>query len=210
MKKLARKALEGAAALAALLVSYNLCRVVNYFSKAVYSRCVQRVFAEIGEGAYVEFPAVINGGQYMRVGRNFHASARIRLEACAKFGGEVFTPSVTIGDNVDFNYDCHVGCMNKITIGDNVLFAGKVLIMDHSHGRVTAEDMALPPSSRKLVSKGPIVIGNNVWVGEGAAILAGVTIGESAIIGANAVVTKDVPPFSVAAGNPARIIKTLK
>lgn len=167
-------------------------------------------FGEIGKGAYIEFPAVINGGKYMRVGRNFHASARIRLEACAKFGGEVFTPSVTIGDNVDFNYDCHVGCMNKIIIGDNVLIAGKVVIMDHSHGQVTAEDMALPPSSRKLGSKGPIVIGNNVWIGEGAAILANVTIGEGAIIGANAVVTKDVPAFSVAAGNPARIIKSLR
>lgn len=210
MKKLVRGILDGGAALAALLVSYNLSKGVNYFFKAVYSNCVRRVFSKIGPGAHIEFPAVINGGAHMTVGAKFHASARLRLEACAKFGGQTFSPSVTIGDNVDFNYDCHIGCINKIVIGDNVLAASKVLIMDHSHGEITAADMALPPSARKLVSKGPIVIGKNVWIGEGAAILAGVTIGESSIIGANAVVTRDVPPFSVAAGNPARVIKTLK
>lgn len=58
-----------------------------------------------------------------------------------------------------------------------------------------------------IYSKGAIVIGDNVWIGEKAAILAGVTIGEGAIIGANAVVTKNIPPYSIAAGIPARIIK---
>lgn len=63
------------------------------------------------------------------------------------------------------------------------------------------------PNVRPLYSKGPIVIGNNVWIGEKVAVLGGVKIGDGAIIGANAVVTHDVPPYSIAVGCPAKIIK---
>ena len=62
---------------------------------------------------------------------------------------------------------------------------------------------------RELVSKGPIVIGDNVWIGDKVTILSGVTIGSHAVIAANAVVTKDVPAYSVVAGNPGKIMKTV-
>ena len=65
------------------------------------------------------------------------------------------------------------------------------------------------PSLRKLYSKGPVIIEDNVWIGEGVAILPNVIIGENSIIGANAVVTKDIPRNSVVGGNPAKIIRTL-
>ena len=68
----------------------------------------------------------------------------------------------------------------------------------------------LPPVSRPLVSKGKVVIGENVWIGDKATILPGVSIGDGSVIGANAVVTKDVPPYSVVVGNPARIINKVK
>lgn len=64
-----------------------------------------------------------------------------------------------------------------------------------------------PPISRKLHSKGPIAIGDNVWIGDKATILSGVTIGDGAVVAANAVVTRDVPAYSVVAGNPARVVK---
>ena len=65
----------------------------------------------------------------------------------------------------------------------------------------------LSPTKRPITSKGPVVIGNNVWIGDKATILPGVTIGDGAVVAANAVVTKDVPSYSVVGGNPARIIK---
>ena len=60
---------------------------------------------------------------------------------------------------------------------------------------------------RSVMSKGPVIIGNDVWIGDKATILPGVTIGDGAVIAANAVVTKDVPAYSVVAGNPAKIVK---
>lgn len=59
------------------------------------------------------------------------------------------------------------------------------------------------------MSKGPVIIGQNVWVGDKATILPGVTIGDGAVIGANSVVTKDVPPYSIVGGNPAKVLKQL-
>lgn len=70
--------------------------------------------------------------------------------------------------------------------------------------------MALPVSKRPIVTKGPVIINKNVWVGDKASILSGVTIGEGSIVAANAVVTKDVPAYSVVAGNPAKVIKNLR
>ena len=89
------------------------------------------------------------------------------------------------------------------------MFASRIFITDHDHGDTKFESLDIPPKYRPLKSKGPVVIKKNVWVGEGAAILSGVTIGQNSIICTNAVVTKDVPPNSVVGGIPAKIIKTI-
>jgi acetyltransferase-like isoleucine patch superfamily enzyme len=69
--------------------------------------------------------------------------------------------------------------------------------------------MGMPVDERLLVSKGAVVIGNNVWIGNNACIMPGVSIGDGAIIGANSVVTHDIPAYSVAGGIPAKVIKQL-
>jgi len=96
-----------------------------------------------------------------------------------------------------------------VEIGNNVLIASKVYIADHSHGDTSLAHLSLPPVCRPLFSKGKVIIEDDVWIGEGAAILPGVVIGRGAIIGTNAVVTKDVDPYTVVGGVPARIIKKL-
>ena len=90
-----------------------------------------------------------------------------------------------------------------------VPIASKVFISDHFYGMIEAQSLSKPPVMRDLFSKGPVHIGKRVWIGEGVCIMPGVTIGENSIIGANSVVTKDVPANTVAAGNPAVIIKNL-
>lgn len=210
MRKIIYKAIDLTAYFISFFVSYKLCRLINYFFKKVYSHCATRVFREIGQGSYIEYPAVINGGKYISIGNNFHGCARIKLDAFDRYGHDFFHPQLIIGNNVNVLYDCHIGCVNKIVIGNNVLIASKVLIMDHSHGETTKADMALAPALRRIVSKGPIFIEDNVWIGESAAILANVRIGHNSIIGANSIVTKDVPPYCVAVGNPAKIFKQVQ
>lgn len=123
-------------------------------------------------------------------------------------GRESFQPHVTIGSNCNFGDYLHLTCINKIEIGDGVLTGRWVTISDNAHGKTELGLMKIAPDQRSLFSKGPVKIGNNVWIGDKATILAGVTIGDGAIIAANAVVTKDIPPYSVAGGNPAKILKT--
>ena len=84
-----------------------------------------------------------------------------------------------------------------------------VLITDNAHGFTSLEQLRIAPLARPIIAKGKVIIGNNVWIGDKATVLPGVSIGDGAIIGANSVVTKDVPAFSVVAGNPAKIIKKL-
>ena len=116
--------------------------------------------------------------------------------------------TITIGDNCNFGAFNHITSINRIVIGDNCLTGKWVTISDNNHGGSGFSDLKLPPILRKVCSKGPVIIGRDVWIGEKATILGGVNIGDGAVIGANAVVTKDVPPYCVVGGNPARIIKT--
>lgn len=165
-------------------------------------------FAARGKRPYLGKDCLIVGPQYVHVGDHFVAMDRTRIEALDRNRESVFSPIIRIGSNVNIQYDCHIAAVNRVEIGDNVLIGSKVYIADHSHGASTLDDMMLPPEMRKVISKGPVVIEENVWIGEGAAVLPNVRIGKNSIVGANAVVTKDVPPFSVVVGVPARVIKS--
>jgi acetyltransferase-like isoleucine patch superfamily enzyme len=168
-----------------------------------------REFKGIGENVYLPNECIIKNPKYISIGDNFSSLNNLRIEAWDSYAGQDFSPEIIIGNNVIINTDCHIGCINRIVIGDNVLFASKVYISDHSHGEISAEALLIPPVQRKLFSKGPVIIGDNVWIGENVAILPGITIGANAIVGANAVVTRDVPANAVVGGNPARLIKQL-
>lgn len=116
-------------------------------------------------------------------------------------------PELTIGSHCWFGAYCHITCTNKVTIGDNLLTGKWVTITDSSHGATDYDSLKVAPACRPIVSKGPVTIGNNVWIGDKATILPGVTIGDGAVIAANTVVTKDVPAYCVVAGNPGRVVK---
>jgi acetyltransferase-like isoleucine patch superfamily enzyme len=176
----------------------------------LYSMLFLREFKAVGEDFLISYPLYLQGGKHIAIGNGFSCQNRLHLHAFEEFLGDKFTPKITIGNNVSIQHDCHIGAINKITIGNNVLIASKVYISDHFHGEITKEALLLAPSLRKLYSKGPVIIEDNVWLGEGVVVLPGVTIGENSIIGANAVVTRSIPRDSVAAGNPARIVREIK
>jgi len=173
-----------------------------------YSIWKSSEFKESGN-LYVQYPLYLHGGKYIKIGNNIGFDQRLRLEAFDEFLDDKFTPEIIIGNNFSAQKDCHIGAINKIIIGDNVLLASKVYISDHSHGEITKEALMIPPAQRKLFSKGPVIIENNVWLGEGVVVLPNVIIGENSIVGANSVITKSIPKNSVVAGNPARIIREL-
>lgn len=121
---------------------------------------------------------------------------------------------VEIGERVFINTNCVILDNCKITIGNDVLIAPNVQILTASHPVKASERMVYPyadePERMNFVNlAAPITIGNGCWIGAGAIILPGVTIGDRAVIGAGAVVTKNVPADSLAAGNPARVIKEI-
>lgn len=135
---------------------------------------------------------------------------RVQMETFEKHNGFDFSPQIIVGNNVSINFDVHIAAINEIIIEDNVLIASKVFITDHFHGNNLRESNALPPSERKLYSKGPVHIEKNVWIGEGACIMPNVTVGMNSIIGANSVVTRDIPPNCVVGGCPAKVLKRLE
>lgn len=122
----------------------------------------------------------------------------------SKFG------SIEIGDDCQIGEYNHITSINHIKIGNGLLTGRYVLISDNSHGLMDGSDLDEMPDRRELSSKGKIIIGNNVWIGDKATILGNVRIGDSVIIAANAVVTKDVPSYAVVAGVPAKIINVMK
>jgi acetyltransferase-like isoleucine patch superfamily enzyme len=110
--------------------------------------------------------------------------------------GDVF-----IGNNVGVGLSNVI--IGPVKLGNYVMLAQNIVISGLNHGY---EDVTLPPRMQKVVTK-QITIEDDVWIGANCVITAGVTIGKHAIVGAGSVVTKDIPQFSVAVGNPARVIK---
>ena len=176
-------------------------------------RIWRRIMAEINslqsyrlwsKRVLIYFPSVLIGENYITWGANCRVLDRSRIEVFTKFKSQTFKPRVTFGDNVSINYDFHLGCIKSIDIGDNVLIASRVTIIDHNHGDTTMESLRIPPSMRDLVSKGGIKIGRNVWLGENCVILGGVEIGENSVIAAGEIVRFDVPADSVYVNNTIR------
>ena len=155
-------------------------------------------------------PHALKGLQYISIGHGTGFSRGAILTAHDEYAGYHYNPSIRIGSNCSIGEYCHITACYSITIGDNLLTGRYVYISDNAHGEAVMSQLDIPPMLRPLYVKGPVVIGNNVWIGESARILSGVTIGDGAIIGANAVVTHDVPSGAVVGGVPARVIKMMK
>ena len=112
--------------------------------------------------------------------------------------------TVLIGAKTVLGQECTISAYKDVSIGRECVIADRVMLIDFDHGMVDVER----PIRLQGIYKREVRVGNNVWIGYGACILRGVTVGDNAVIGTNAVVTKDVPPNAVVAGVPARVIRT--
>lgn len=149
-------------------------------------------------GVVIQNPQCIFFGCDVGIGKNTY------FMPIVEHLGNKYSPKITVGDGTWIGMQNSFSAIHGITIGKNVLFAGYVHVTDHSHGY---EDINMPISKQPLISKGPVIIEDECWLGFSCEILSGVHIGRHSIIAARAVVTKDVPPCSIVAGNPARIVK---
>lgn len=153
----------------------------------------------------VRLPSDIRNKKYIQFGEGFTTGKYCRIEAYPT-DNEV---CVTFGKNVQLNDSVHIVGRKKIFIGDNVLIASRVFITDLNHGCYSEDYHSHPmsvPKDRPLTASS-VLIEENVWIGENAVVLPGVIVGKGSIIGASSVVTKNVPPYSIVVGNPAKVIK---
>lgn len=156
----------------------------------------------IGKRSIIINPLQIDGGHNIGIGDHTQISYKTWLAALPLTGEQC---QLKIGNGCMIGHFNHIYATNSITIEDNVLTADKVYISDNIHGY---EDISTPILNQPIIQKKPVTIGEGSWIGENACII-GCTIGKHCVIGANAVVTHDIPDYSVAVGAPARVIKSL-
>ena len=154
----------------------------DYGDREQRNRLFREMFGNMGEDVYIDIDF------HCEYGKNIH-----------------------IGNKVIINMNCTFVDNNRINIGNNVMIASDVKIYTATHSTRLSERMPknLPEGYAicQTFAK-EINIEDGVWIGGGAIILPGVTIGKGSVIGAGSVVTKSIPPYSVAVGNPCRVIKT--
>ena len=193
------------------IYTYNMSQRLSHNRDVVYTMWLRNFVGSFGDGSSFHYPCRLwgDGSKSIHIGSKTTIQSHCILGCWIKYAGETYTPSIIIGSNCNIGEHTHITSIKKITIGDGLLTGRYVYIGDNSHGGLSKDEANIPPIRRKLVSKGEIIIGNNVWIGDKATILAGVTIGDNVIVGANSVVTKDIPSNTMVAGVPAIIIKSL-
>jgi acetyltransferase-like isoleucine patch superfamily enzyme len=145
------------------------------------------------EGLSVYHGLRVIGSKSIFMGKGVGLGIMARLE-CFERGSIIF------GNNSSFGDYLHIGAISRIKIGNNVLGGSNILIIDHSHGdpkNDISSEIISDPRSRKITSKGGVVIEDNVWIGDNVVILSGVTIGKGSIIGAGIIVRNDIPKRTI-------------
>jgi len=165
-----------------------------------------------------EYSIFFHNSQCISVGESTNINMRARIMAWTSYNGIAYNPIIEIGKNSSIGSDCFLSAVNKIYIGDNVAITARTLVLDNVHGNFNESSYTFTGSStipdvflknvktRQLYSRGPVIIEDNVHIGENCVIMPGVTIGHNSVVSANSVIVKDIPPYSIVAGNPGKLI----
>jgi acetyltransferase-like isoleucine patch superfamily enzyme len=199
------KSIKTAGKLLSFIYSYNIFILLNNLYIILYSGWLSRYFYSIGSSTHLKYGCTLVGGKKISVGNNCSIGYRAALTA---WEGDEKKLLISIGNNVSIGDDCHITSINSIEIHDNVLMGKNITITDNSHGKSTLSELIKNPIDRKLFSAGKVIIEEGVWIGDKVTILPNTKVGRRSIVGANSVVTKDIPPFCIACGNPA-IVKRI-
>jgi acetyltransferase-like isoleucine patch superfamily enzyme len=156
-------------------------------------------------GAFIRWPVYGNVLEALSEGR-----LEIGAQTLFEPGVWITAPGqarIRIGSGSFLNLGVMVASVELVEIGDHCMFANGCFVSDGAH---RFDDPDQPVPWQGFTTKGPTRVGNNVWCGTNVVITSGVTVGERCVIGANSVVTRDLPPFSIAAGAPAAVLRTIE
>ena len=174
----------------------------NYYKKRL---------ANIGKNSQIGQNFSIINPDGISIGDNFSGGCDIALWSWNALNIKGDDCKLIIKNNVSITDRCIISAANRIEIGNGCLLGRDTFITDNSHGEnISINELNISPHERNIFSKGTVIIGDNVWTGKNVCIMPNVKIGNGAIIGANSVVTHNIPPYSVAVGSPAKVIKTIE
>lgn len=158
----------------------------------------------IGKDFFIGRKARINAYSCLNIGDNCRIGNNCRFSFYNEFFGVKYQPKLKIYDGAYLGDYLTILCTDTVTIGKDVLMASYITITTENHGMDPESDSGY---GKQPLTTAAVNIESGGWIGEKAIILPGVTIGKKAIVAAGAVVTKSIPPYTIAAGNPAKIIK---
>ncbi len=159
-------------------------------------------FGAFGEGSAIGLPGRVTRPQCIFIGERVVIHEHAWISVVAALPGVV--PKLVIGDGTRIDRLLHIACVGEVEIGPDVLIGERVLISDTFH---QYDDVTRPIIEQPMAPYRKVTIERGVGIGLGACIMPGVTIGENALVAAGAVVNRDVPPRTVVAGNPARVVR---
>lgn len=162
----------------------------------------KRRFLSFGDNSIVFYPSNIPDKYFIKIGSNTTILQNCRMQVFNRLTG--LNANITIGNNCYISANLTLLAGGSIEIGNDVLIASNVLIASENHG--INPESTVPYMNQPLICK-PVFVGDGCWIGEKVSILSGVRIGKKSIVAANAVVTKDIPDYSLSAGCPAKVIK---
>lgn len=187
----------------------DMAKLLTSCKNYIYMGEIAGGFAHLGKGVMIQRSSTFHDMDKISIGDLTTIGNNCVITAWKKRGSQVFSPSLNIGNQVTIGDGCHITCVNGISISDGCQLGKLITITDNSHGKTDISELKNEVINRPIYSKGKVIIGKNVWIGDKATILPNVEIGDGCIVGANAVVVKSAPPYSVIVGNPAKVIKEI-
>ncbi len=163
--------------------------------KKIYIKMYKILKSKVGKNVFIAPTAKLIGQPIIRDNVTIHSRCLIENRKGA---------NLVINEGTEINVDGRITSSGQVVIGKNVLFGPNVYVSDSTH---LYENINIPICSQKIVSKGNLSIGDGSWLCKNAVIVGAVNVGKHCVIGAGAVVTKDIPDYCVVVGNPGKVIK---